>query len=211
MTLKGARVVVQGFGNAGTISAQLLHGLGCKVIAVNDSRGAIINEKGLNVPDVIAFKERTGSVVGYPEGEALKDGDELLALPCDVLVPAALENAITGDNAHRVNAKVIAEAANGPLTPEADKILFDRGIFIIPDILCNAGGVTVSYFEWAQDEQHVFWDEDEVYTRLERIMKWSFKDVLKIHLQRKVNMRLAANMLGIGRVAEATRLRGLYP
>lgn len=211
MNLKGATVAVQGFGNAGTIAAQLLHGIGCRVIAVNDSKGAILNEKGLNIPDVIGFKERTGTVVGYPGADALRNGDELLGLPCDVLVPAALENAITGDNANKVNAKLVAEAANGPLTPEADKILFDRGIFIIPDILCNAGGVTVSYFEWAQDEQHVFWDEDEVYARLERIMKSSFKDVLKIHLQRKVNMRLAANMLGIGRVAEATKLRGLYP
>lgn len=211
INLKGATVVVQGFGNAGTVAAQLLHGIGCKVIAVSDSKGAIVNEKGLNIPDLIAFKGRTGAVVGYPGADQLRNGDGVLALPCDILIPAALENAITGENAPRVNAKIIAEAANGPLTPEADKILFDRGIFIIPDILCNAGGVTVSYFEWAQDEQHVFWEEEEIYSRLEKIMKSSFKDVLKIHLERKVNMRLAANMLGISRVAEATKLRGLYP
>ncbi len=211
LNLKGATVVVQGFGNAGTVAAQLLYGIGAKVIAVNDSKGAIINQKGLNIPSVIAFKEKTGTVVGYPEADLLPNSDELLSLPCDILVPAALENAITGENAPKVNAKIIAEAANGPLTPEADRILFDKGVFIIPDILCNAGGVTVSYFEWAQDEQHVFWDEEEIYARLEKVMKSSFKDVLKIHLQRKVNMRLAANMLGISRVAEATKLRGLYP
>jgi glutamate dehydrogenase/leucine dehydrogenase len=211
MQLKGATVVVQGFGNAGTIAAQLLYEAGAKVIAVNDSKGAVLNEKGLNIHNLIAFKEKTGTVVGYPEADPLPNSEDLLSLPCDILIPAALENAITGENAPRVHAKIIAEAANGPLTPDADKILFEKGVFIIPDILCNAGGVTVSYFEWAQDEQHVFWDEDEVYTRLERIMKSSFKDVLKIHSQRKVNMRLAANMLGISRVAEATRLRGLYP
>jgi len=118
---------------------------------------------------------------------------------------------VTGENAHDVRAKIIAEAANGPLTPEADRILFENDVFIIPDILCNAGGVTVSYFEWAQDEQHVFWEEADIYTRLERIMKASFRDVLKIHTDQTVNMRLAANMLGISRVAEATKLRGLYP
>jgi glutamate dehydrogenase/leucine dehydrogenase len=126
-------------------------------------------------------------------------------------VPAALENSITGENAWKVKARIVAEGANGPITPEGDKVLFGKDVFIIPDILCNAGGVTVSYFEWAQDEQHVFWDEAEVYARLERIMKTAFRDVLALHKDQGVNMRLAANMLGISRVAEATKLRGLYP
>ncbi len=211
LKLKGATVVVQGFGNAGSIAALLLHEHGAKVIAVNDSRGAVVNEKGLDIPALIAFKERSGTVVGFRGAEALPREGDLLSMNCDILIPAALENAVTGENAWSVRAKIIAEAANGPLTPEADKILFDNGVFVIPDILCNAGGVTVSYFEWAQDEQHVFWDEADVYARLERIMKTSFRDVLTIHTEQTVNMRLAANMLGISRVAEATKLRGLYP
>ncbi len=148
--------------------------------------------------------------MGFPGAESITAA-ELLSLECDILVPAALENAIDARNAPRVKTKVVAEAANGPLTPEADVILQDKGVFIIPDILCNAGGVTVSYFEWVQDEQHLFWDAQDVYQRLERVMKTSFNDVLKVHVDRKAGMRLAANMVGIGRVAEATKLRGLYP
>ena len=136
---------------------------------------------------------------------------ELLALNCDILVPAALENTIREDNAGSVRARIIAEAANGPLTPAADRILESKGTFVIPDILCNAGGVTVSYFEWVQDEQHLFWEAQDIYNRLERVMKTSFRDVLKIHLDRNVSMRIAANMLGIGRVAEAVKIRGIYP
>jgi glutamate dehydrogenase/leucine dehydrogenase len=132
-------------------------------------------------------------------------------LKCDILVPAALENAVTGDNASTVGARIIAEAANGPLTPAADRILQAKGTFIIPDILCNAGGVTVSYFEWVQDEQHLFWEAQDVYNRLEKVMKTSFRDVVKIHIDRTVPMRIAANMLGIGRVAEAIHIRGIYP
>jgi glutamate dehydrogenase/leucine dehydrogenase len=211
MNLRNATVVVQGFGNAGTVAAKLLFDTGSKVIAVSDSRGAVINKKGLNIPELIAYKDRTGGVLGFPGADQLPSNDDVLYVPCDVLVPAALENSIRVDNAGKVEAKIIAEAANGPITPEADTILFDKGAFIIPDILCNAGGVTVSYFEWAQDTSHVFWDEAEVYARLEKIMKQSFADVLKLHTDRKVNMRLAANMLGINRVAEATKVRGLYP
>src|SRR5208337_152111 len=136
---------------------------------------------------------------------------ELLALECDILVPSALENMVNAENAGTVRARIVAEAANGPLTPEADRILQSKGIFVIPDILCNAGGVTVSYFEWVQDEQHLFWEAQDVYDRLERVMKTSFRDVLKIHLEHKVPMRIAANMLGIGRVAEAVQIRGIYP
>jgi len=210
LPMKGATVVVQGFGNAGSIAAQLLHAHGCRVIAVSDSRGCIYNQAGLDIPKVIQQKEEKGVVAGFPGAEAIGP-EELLALPCDILVPAALENAMHAANASQVKAKIIGEAANGPVTPEADRIFDDQGVFLIPDILCNAGGVTVSYFEWVQDEQHLFWEAQDVYTRLERVMKTSFNDVLKVHLGRKVNMRTAANMLGISRVAEATRLRGLYP
>ena len=156
------------------------------------------------------FKRRTGSVVGFPESEKITP-EELLAMECEVLIPAALENAITEENAHTIRARIIAEAANGPVTPEADRILDGKGVFLIPDILCNAGGVTVSYFEWVQDENHLFWDENDVNAKLEKIMVRSFNDVFKIHVERKVDMRLAANMLGVGRVAEACRVRGLYP
>jgi glutamate dehydrogenase/leucine dehydrogenase len=149
-------------------------------------------------------------VVGFPGAEKIT-AEELLAMECEVLIPAALENAITADNAHTIRARIVAEAANGPVTPEADRILDEKAIFLIPDILCNAGGVTVSYFEWVQDENHLFWDENDVNAKLEKIMVRSFNDVFNIHVDRRVNMRLAANMLGVKRVAEACRVRGLYP
>ena len=208
--MKGARVVVQGFGNAGSIAAQLLHANEACVIAASDSKGCVYNPKGLDIPALIAYKEKTGGVINFPGSEPITP-EQLLAMPCEILVPAALENAVQGENAETLHTKIVAEAANGPLTPEADRILEAKGVFIIPDILCNAGGVTVSYFEWVQDEQHLFWEAQDVYNRLERVMKTSFNDVLKIHLTHKVGMRTAANMLGIGRVAEATTLRGLYP
>ena len=208
--MKGAKVVVQGFGNAGSIAAHLLDSNQAYVIAVSDSKGCIYNRDGIDIPKLMLHKEKTGSVVGFPASESITP-EQLLSLECDILVPAALENAVQGENAPSIHAKIIAEAANGPLTPEADRILEAKGVFIIPDILCNAGGVTVSYFEWVQDEQHLFWEAQDVYNRLERVMKTSFNDVLKIHLVRKVGMRTAANMLGISRVAEATKLRGLYP
>jgi glutamate dehydrogenase/leucine dehydrogenase len=208
--MKGATVVVQGFGNAGSIAAQLLYEAGAKVIAVNDSSSGVYNKNGLDIPELIHMKALTGRVEGFPESEPITPA-ELLAIECDILVPAALENAIHTDNANAVKAKIIAEAANGPITPAADRIMEAKGIFVIPDILCNAGGVTVSYFEWVQDEQHLFWDAQDVYNRLERVMKTSFRDVLKIHLEHNVSMRIAANMLGIGRVAEAVKIRGIYP
>jgi len=156
------------------------------------------------------MKALCGHVRGFPESEPISPA-ELLALNCDILVPAALENVIHVDNAFSVRARIVAEAANGPVMPAADRILESKGTLVIPDILCNAGGVTVSYFEWVQDEQHLFWDAQDVYNRLERVMKTAFRDVLKIKLDREVSMRIAANMLGIGRVAEAVRLRGIYP
>jgi glutamate dehydrogenase/leucine dehydrogenase len=208
--MKGATVVVQGFGNAGSIAAELLHKAGARVIAASDSTGCVFNKDGLNIPELIRHKTTTGRVAEFAGSEAITP-TELLAMPCDILVPAALENAIHSDNAAAVRAKIIAEAANGPITPAADRILEANGIFVIPDILCNAGGVTVSYFEWVQDEQHLFWEAQDIYNRLERVMKSAFADVLKIHLDHKVPMRVAANMLGIGRVAEAMKLRGVYP
>jgi len=210
MSLEGATVAVQGFGNAGSITAQLLHEAGAKVIAVSDSTGCVYNPKGLDIPELIHMKLLVGHVEGFPESEPITPA-ELLALKCDILVPAALENTVDVENAGTLGARIVAEAANGPLTPAADRILQDKGVFIIPDILCNAGGVTVSYFEWVQDEQHLFWEAQDVYNRLERVMKTSFRDVVKIHQERKVPMRIAANMLGIGRVAEAVQLRSIYP
>ncbi len=210
LRLKGAKVVVQGFGNAGSVAAHLLDGAQADVIAVNDSRGGVYNKDGLHIPKLMLHKERTGSVVGFPGAEPIS-AEELLSLECDILIPAALENAIHGGNAGDVRARVVAEAANGPLTPDADEILEEKGVFVIPDILCNAGGVTVSYFEWVQNEQHLRWDLAEVNGRLETVMKRAFSQVLDIHLERKVRMRTAANILAINRVVEATRLRGLYP
>jgi len=208
--IKGARVLVQGFGNAGSVAANLLHEIQARVIAVSDSRASIFNNKGFNLPQLIAYKEKTGQVLGLPGSEEIR-ADELLALDCEILIPAALEDVIDGENAPAVKAKILAEAANGPVTPEGDAVLENKGVFVIPDILCNAGGVTVSYFEWVQDEQHLFWEAQDVYNRLERVMKTSFAEVLKLHLDRKLSMRVAANMLGIGRVAEAVKIRGLYP
>jgi glutamate dehydrogenase/leucine dehydrogenase len=210
LSLKGSTVAVQGFGNAGSIAAQLLHAAGAKVIAVNDSTSGVYNRKGLNIPELIHMKTLTGKVEGFPEAVPIS-AEDLLALDCDILVPAALENAVHVDNAAKVRVKIVAEAANGPLTPAADRILEDKGVFIIPDILCNAGGVTVSYFEWVQDESHLFWEAQDIYNRLERVMKTAFNDVLKIRLEHKVDMRIAANMLGIGRVADAVKVRGIYP
>ena len=210
LRLKGAKAVVQGFGNAGGLSAHLLDGAQADVIAVSDSQGAIFDKDGLHVPKLMMHKERTGSVKGFPGSEAITPA-ELLALECDILIPAALENTIDGDNAGAIRAKIVAEAANGPLTPDADAILQEKGVFVIPDILCNAGGVTVSYFEWVQNEQHLTWELSEVNARLEKVMSRAFQQVLEIHQERKVHMRTAANVLAISRVVEATTLRGLYP
>jgi glutamate dehydrogenase/leucine dehydrogenase len=180
------------------------------VVGVSDSTGCVYNKDGLDIPKLILYKEQTGRVAGFAGSESIT-ADELLRLECDILIPAALENVIHEENATYVKAKIVAEAANGPLTPDADRIIEARGGFVIPDILCNAGGVTVSYFEWVQDEQHLFWDAQDIYNRLEKVMKTAFNDVLKNHVDRKVGMRVAANMVGIGRVAEAIKIRGLYP
>jgi len=208
--LKDAVAVVQGFGNAGSVAAQCLAEAGAKIVAVSDTTGCIYNVRGLDVPTLVRYKEFTHHVSGFPESESITP-EQLLALKCDILIPAALENTIYEENAASVKARIIAEAANGPLTREADQILESKGVFTIPDILCNAGGVTVSYFEWVQDEQHLFWDAQDVYNKLEKVMKTSFGEVFKLYVDRKVPMRIAANMLGIGRVAEAVKIRGVYP
>ncbi len=210
LDLNGARTVVQGFGNVGSISAKLLHQDGCKVIAVSDVYGALYNESGLDIPTLIRFAQEHGSLKEYTEGDRISN-DELLTLDCDILVPAALENQLTGQNAGEVKAKLIVEGANGPTTPEADRIFRERGILLIPDILANAGGVTVSYFEWVQAMQSFFWVESDVNNKLEGIMTRSFNDVYSIATERDLDMRTAAYVLAVGRVAEATTLRGLYP
>ncbi len=208
--LTKARVAVQGFGNAGAIAARLLQDVGATVIAVSDSKAGILNPKGLDMATVLAHKAATGSVAKFPGATEITNA-QLLELECEVLVPAALEKQITAANAPNIKAKIVAEAANGPVTPEADDILFKKGIFQLPDILANAGGVTVSYFEWAQNLEGVYWSEEEVNNRLGVTMRASFADVLAMAEKNKVDMRLAAYMVAVGRVAEATRLRGLYP
>lgn len=204
------KVAVQGYGNVGSIGAYLLHDLGCKIIAASDTRGAIYNPKGFDPRDVLRHKRETGSVAGYPDTDTITDA-EILELECDVLLPAALENTITEANADKIKARIVSEGANGPTTPEADAILHDKGVFVIPDILCNAGGVTVSYFEWVQGLQFFFWSEEEINRQLEEIMVRSFNDVLGISQDKNVDMRVAAYILAISRVAEATMTRGIYP
>lgn len=210
--MEGARVVVQGCGNVGGIAAQYFDRAGAKVIAISDSSGGIYNKKGLNVSAVLDCKKKYSCVI-TPEAKMGDEitNEELLELDCDILIPSALENQITDKNASKIKTKIISEGANGPTTPEADENLFDRGIFVVPDILANAGGVTVSYFEWVQNLQELLWSEEEISDRLTRILRRSFAEVLNISQREKVDMRTAALMLGIGRVAEATKLRGIYP
>jgi glutamate dehydrogenase (NAD(P)+) len=208
--LGGATVVVQGFGNAGSIAARLLAEDGAIILAVSDSQGGIYSSKGINPDSALRYKQEHGTLAGFPGTDPITN-EELLELECDILVPAALESVITAENAGRIKAHMIAEAANGPTTPEADQILYEKGIIVLPDILANAGGVTVSYFEWAQNTQGYYWAEDEVNAKLERVMKRSFKDVYETAQNNKVNMRIGAYMLAVSRVADVTRLRGIFP
>jgi glutamate dehydrogenase (NAD(P)+) len=210
MPLAGARVVVQGYGNVGSIAAVLLHEQGCRVIAASDSGGGVYNDKGLDPRDLMRHKEQTGSVAGYRGTDTITN-DDLLELPCEILVPSALEGQITKANAPRIKTRMIVEGANGPVTPEADEILEDNKVFVVPDILANAGGVTVSYFEWVQDLQSFFWSEEEINERLERIMVRSFREVLGVSQDKKVNMRTGALVRAVGRVADALMTRGIYP
>lgn len=210
MRMAGTKVVIQGFGNAGSVTARLLHEAGATIIAASDTQGGVFNALGLDPVDLLRHKAATGSVVGFPDSDPIS-GTDLLELPCDILVPAAIENQITVANADRVRARIVVEAANGPTTPEADLILAERGVMVLPDILANAGGVTVSYFEWVQDLQCFFWSEDEVNRKLEQVMVSSLEQVLATAEQRGVPPRVAAYLLAIQRVAQATQLRGLYP
>ena len=210
LDLGGAKAVIQGYGNVGYHAAELLEQMGVKVIAVSDVKGGIINEKGLDTARVYEHCQRTKSVVDYPEADNLTNA-ELLELSCDVLIPAALEGQITQRNAANLKARVVVEGANGPTSPFADDILYDKGIFVVPDILANAGGVTVSYFEWVQNVQKLFWSEEAINSQLRQIMTRAFHEVHAISVKEQVNLRTAAYMLAIERVAEAKRLRGIFP
>ena len=210
MRPEDSSVVIQGFGNVGSISARLLHELGCKILAVSDLHGGVYNPHGIDIHRALRYSKEHGSLKGLPETEPVTNA-ELLELPCDVLVPAALENQVTAKNALRVKARLIIEAANGPTTPEADRILNDRGVMIVPDILANAGGVTVSYFEWVQDLQRFFWSEHEIDNRLESIITRAYKAVRAKTDEQETNMRMGAYLLAVARVAEATEIRGVYP
>jgi glutamate dehydrogenase (NAD(P)+) len=209
MPIKGTRVAVQGFGNVGSIAAQLMAQEGMTIVAVSDKSGGSYNPKGLDLPDVLKHTQGKKLLHDYKNAEQITN-DQLLTLDCDVLVPAALENVIDDENASQIKARVICEGANGPTTAAADKILNEKGIFVIPDILANAGGVTVSYFEWVQDRGGYFWDEDTVNQRLERIMVRSFDEVTGMAQRHKLDNRIGAYMLAIDRVAAVHRLRGMY-
>jgi glutamate dehydrogenase (NAD(P)+) len=210
LELRGARVAIQGFGNVGAVTARLLWREGATVIGVSDAGGGVFNPKGLDIKALASHAVQAGTVAGFADADPLSN-TELLEVPCDVLVPAALGGQLTERNADRVHAKIIVEGANGPTTPEADSILTDRGILLIPDILANAGGVIVSYFEWVQGLQYHFWRESEINSRLQEIMTRAFNQVNATAKRERVDLRTAALMVGIGRVAEAFRLRGLYP
>ena len=209
INLKGARAVVQGYGNAGAFAATLLKGAGAKIIAVSDSKGGIVSERGFDPHAALSHKEKTGSVIGLHETEKITNED-LLELECDILDPCAIENVITEKNADRIKAKIIAEAANGPTTPEADKILHKKGVFVIPDFLCNSGGVTVSYFEWVQNVTGYYWSSEEVYDKLNKIMVGAFNDVYDAHKREDVDMRTAAYIVAVKKVADAMKTRGWY-
>jgi glutamate dehydrogenase (NAD(P)+) len=209
LDIKNLRVAVQGFGNVGSVSADLIARLGAKIVAVTDWKGGVYNDKGLDITRMLDYAQQHRTIDGFPGGDKIDNG-KLFGLDVDVLVPAALENQITMENAPTIKAKIIAEGANGPTTPEAHKHLHERGVFVIPDILANAGGVTTSYFEWVQDRHGYFWTEDEVNQRLEHKMMGAFGDVLGMALRYKTDLRTAAYIVAINRVATVTKLRGMY-
>jgi len=210
LDLKGARTVVQGFGNVGSVAARLLWREGCLVVGVSDARGGITNTSGLDIRELMNHVKQTGSVVGFPGAEPISNA-ALLELPCDILIPAAIGGQITVRNADRIHARIVAEGANGPTTPEADEILADRGVLVIPDILANAGGVVVSYFEWVQGLQYYFWRESEINSRLQELIIRAYNQVAALSKRESVRLRTAALMLGVRRVAEGFQLRGFYP
>ena len=209
LDIKNATVAVQGFGNVGSVSADLLSKLGAKIVAVTDWKGGVYNAQGLDIAKMIDYAKQHSTIDGFPAGEGI-DNDKLFTLDVDVLVPAALENQITMENAPSIRARIVAEGANGPTTPDAHRHLHERGVFVIPDILANAGGVTTSYFEWVQDRHGYFWAENEVNARLEDKMCEAFKAVLQTSLKYKTDMRTAAYIVAISRVATVTKMRGMY-
>ena len=208
--LRGASVAIQGFGNAGSIAAKLFSEKKARVVAISDSRGGVFNSRGIDPLKAMRYKERSGTVVGMP-GTSRISNDDLLAMKCDILIPAALENVITLNNADQIKAKIIAEAANGPTTPHADEVLARKNIMVIPDILANSGGVTVSYFEWVQDLQSFFWSEAEVNAKLESVIRRAFHEVHESARKHRTHLRTGAYALAVGRVADATLVRGLFP
>jgi glutamate dehydrogenase (NAD(P)+) len=210
MSLRGSSVAIQGFGNAGSLAAKLFAEKKARVIAISDSRGGVFNSRGIDPLKAMRYKERSGTVVGMP-GTSRISNDDLLTMKCDILIPAALENVITLNNADQIKAKIVAEAANGPTTPHADEVLARKGIMVLPDILANSGGVTVSYFEWVQDLQSFFWSESEVNAKLESVMKRAFLEVHESARKHRTHMRTGAYCLAVGRVADATLVRGLFP
>ena len=210
MVLKGASMAVQGYGNAGSNFAIIMQDMGAKLIAASDSQGGIFSPKGIDAKQLVSFKGKTGTVVGFPGTEKVTN-EQLLQTECDVLCPAALENSITKDNANGVRAKIVTECANGPTTPEADKIIDANGVFLVPDILANSGGVIVSYLEWVQNLERLYWSEEEVNGRLEKKITSAFADVHREATKRSVSMRTGALIVGVGRVAEAVRTLGIWP
>ena len=211
MPLEGARVAIQGYGNVGYHAGKLMQEeLGCKIVAVSNSDGGVYSERGIDAEQLYRHNAEHGTFEGFP-GTDTVGSDEVLVVPCDILLPSALEAVITEENAGRVQARIVAEGANGPTTPEADRILSDNGVLVVPDILANAGGVVVSYFEWVQDLQHFFWEIGQVRERMESIMVRSFEHVYRTAEEEQVEMREAALMLAVGRVAEAMAIRGIYP
>ncbi len=209
LDITNATIAIQGFGNVGSVSADLLSRLGGKIVAITDARGGVYNPAGLDIPKMLEYAAQHKTIDDFPGGEPLTN-EELFALDADILIPAALENQITIENAGTVRARIVIEAANGPTTPEANNILYDRGLFVVPDILANSGGVTVSYFEWVQDRYGYFWEESEVNARLEKKMHEAFHDVLQTSLKYNVDMRTAAYIVAIARVGTVTRVRGMY-
>jgi glutamate dehydrogenase (NAD(P)+) len=209
LDIRNATVAVQGFGNVGSVSADLIAQLGARIVAVTDWKGGVYNKDGLDIPALLEYARGTRTVDGFPKGEPF-DNDRLWDLDVDILIPAALENQITLENAPRIRARILIEGANGPTTPDAHKQLHERGIFVVPDILANSGGVTVSYFEWVQDRYGYFWVLAEVNSRLEQKMCEAFDDVLQTSLKYKVDMRTAAYIVAIARVGTVTKLRGMY-
>jgi glutamate dehydrogenase (NAD(P)+) len=208
--LRKAPVAIQGCGNVGSNAAKIFSEHGCKVVGISDVGGGLYDSKGLDIDDIMAYRAKHESIAGYAKAEHV-DVDKFLEVPCDVLIPAAMENQITHENASRIKAKYVIEAANGPTSNEADRILHNRGVVVVPDILANAGGVTVSYFEWVQGIQSYFWSEKEINARLQDIIVSAFSDVYSVAEKEKVDMRLAAFMVGLNRLAKAVRIRGTFP